>query len=78
MQRCPLCGSELVCYDSALWHWCVSPDCGACFKDIHLDGAARRLAGLSPGEPTPAPAGGSAPRGAGEAAGRGPAPQSRP
>lgn len=34
MQRCPLCGSELVCRDSALWHWCVSPGCGAIFKDI--------------------------------------------
>lgn len=77
MQRCPQCGSELVCHDSALWHWCVSPECGACFKDIHLDGAARRLAGLSPAEPTPAPAGGPAAQSS-EAAGRRPAPQSRP
>lgn len=50
MQRCPLCGSELECKDSALRHWCVSPDCGAYFSDIHLDGAARRLAGLDPAE----------------------------
>jgi hypothetical protein len=54
MQQCPLCGSELVCADSALWHWCISPECGACFRDIHLDGAARRLAGPSPGERAPA------------------------
>jgi hypothetical protein len=53
MQQCPLCGSELVCTDSALWHWCISPECGACFRDIHLDGAARRLAGPSRGERFP-------------------------
>lgn len=45
MERCPLCGHELVCRTSALRQWCLSPDCGAAFQDIHLDGAAHRLAG---------------------------------
>lgn len=46
MERCPLCGAALVCRDSALSHWCVSPECGAFFQDLHLEGAVRYLARL--------------------------------
>ncbi len=44
MDRCPLCGSPLECREDALAVWCCSPECGACFRDLNLAGAARRLA----------------------------------
>lgn len=61
MDVCPLCGSELACEDGLLTWRCCSPECGACFQDVNLGGAARRIAAGAPdkerrtnsGSPTP-------------------------
>lgn len=53
MDRCPLCGSPLVCLEGLLTARCCSPECGACFEDVSLRGAARRLAGLTTGDEPP-------------------------
>lgn len=38
LTRCPLCGSELECSTTPGKVWCCSPECGACFEDLDLDG----------------------------------------
>lgn len=46
MDQCPACGDKLECETGAISTWCCSGTCGGCFRDLKLEGAARRLADL--------------------------------
>lgn len=50
LARCPQCGSPLECRDGLTRRYCLSPDCGAVFHDLNLQGAATRLAADPAGE----------------------------
>lgn len=50
LDRCPRCGSALECEDGLLTSYCVSPECGAVFHDINVEGAAARLRATDDGD----------------------------
>lgn len=38
LDKCPTCGSEVRCETTPGTVWCVSPECGAVFRDVDTRG----------------------------------------